>query len=196
MNNFFALPSEYILFEENQTITPSILTPIHPPIYPPLQSSIHPPVYPSIHPSIHPPVRPSVKLLEKTIKRESPSVYLRDKTFSVRDDCVTHCTSIVLPFHSVMSFIIPSNKITDIYSISDKLKYDIHSKTLTAYCDSIAHNMILLYLAAKITMGEISANTVKKQKLISKYIRGEGKRQTRIKKSLMRLVYENFRKYK
>ena len=165
MNNFFALPPEYILFEEKQIIEQ--------------------------------PVHPSVKLLDiNPINRGPPSVYLSDKTFSVRDDCVTHCTSVVLPFHSIMSFVIPSNKITDIHSISDKIKYDPPSKTLTAYCDSIAHNMILLYLAAKITMGEMTTNTVIKKKLVSKYFRGKGKSPTRIKKSLMRLVYENYRKYK
>ena len=132
----------------------------------------------------------------KKCQHKSPNIYMTDQSFSIKDDFVMHHTSIDLPFHSSIEIYIPLDKIQTVLNISLNIKYNIPKQTLTAYCDSIAHNMILLYLAVQVSMGKLSVKTIQKKDLIQKYFDGKKKSPTKVKSSLMRLLSENRKKYK
>jgi len=134
--------------------------------------------------------------LNSSIYIDSPSSDIPlQRTFTVKDDCVTHHTSINLPFSSSIKIHIPPHKINQILEISNLLTYDQDSQNLSSHTNSIANNIALLYLAAKATVGELSTKKIKDKDLVHLYLNGKGKPTTHIKNSLIRIIYKNIGKH-
>jgi hypothetical protein len=120
------------------------------------------------------------------------SIVVDTRTFSIKDDGIIHHASVNLPFTSTIKLYIHPMKINDVLEISNLLNYDEETLLLSVNTNSIANNIALLYLAAKVNSGEISLKKIKNQDIVNKYLTGQGKKTGKhIKESLIRLILKN-----
>jgi len=119
------------------------------------------------------------------------------KEHLLRDEDIKHC----VPanhydyFYSTIEFYVPPEKRLDVLSISGSINYDGLKKTLTARCASIEANIATLYLGMSVGYGSMKIKDVKKQGLYSKYIRGEVKPYSVLRKEMMKMKRIQNKKY-
>lgn len=116
----------------------------------------------------------------------------------IKDQEIPHCVPAkhIDYFYSSIKCYVPADLRLDVLSISGSINYDGLTKLLTARCASLEANIATLYLGMCVANNRMSIKEVKKSGLYGKYIRGEMKSYTELKKEMFEMKKENNKKYK
>ena len=116
----------------------------------------------------------------------------------IKDQEISHCMPAkhVDYFYSSIKCYVPPNRRKELLSISGSINYDGLTKLLTARCASLEANIATLYLGMSVANNKLSIRKVKQAGLYIKYIKGEMESYSELKKQMMRMKHENFKKYK
>ena len=99
-------------------------------------------------------------------------------------------------FYSSIKIYIPPKLRLGVLSISGSINYDGLTKLLTARCASLEANIATLYLGMCVANNVMSIKEVKKKDLYRRYIRGEIKPHSELKKEMIEMKNKNKIKYK
>ena len=116
----------------------------------------------------------------------------------LRDENVKHC----VPrnhydyFYSSIKFFIPADKVFNVLKISGSINNDGLKKQITARCGGIGANYATLYLGMMVAMGKMNIDDIQSGEIYPKYISGEMKTHSEMKKEMLQLKKENHNNFK
>ena len=116
----------------------------------------------------------------------------------IKDQEVSHCVPAKHYdfFYSSVRCYVPPERRLDVLSISGSINYDGLTKLMTARCAGLGANIATLYLGMCVANGVMTITEVKKSGLYGKYIRGEMEPHSELRKQMMAMKKQNFKKYK